>query len=194
MYLTHSFVAISKGDLDYLIFYITEDYVEQQVYLTKQLNPLLEELGRNLMDKGAVIKPFIKDISTVNKEIHDKFNQDYTRDVIISLEDKMERPGLLILNADLKSFDPREHDWLYLSLQGFITDGGALKIFNIKEFFDFLTSSIETGKNLFDEAKSYINKRKAISTHKMIELKPGMFGFSFDLKEAFNFFKELRKH
>lgn len=27
MYLTHSFVVISKGELDYLFFYITEVYV-----------------------------------------------------------------------------------------------------------------------------------------------------------------------
>ena len=36
MYLTHSFVAIKKGSLDYLFFYLTEDYIEEQVNLRKQ--------------------------------------------------------------------------------------------------------------------------------------------------------------
>ncbi|MCK4735577.1 MAG: hypothetical protein KAT65_24195 [Methanophagales archaeon] len=155
---------------------------------------MLADLGRNLLDKGAVVKPFTKDIDVVNKELHENFDQKFTRDVIISLDNKMGKPGLLILNADLKSFDPKEHNWLYVSLRDFIADGGTLKIFKMVEFFDVLTNSIKTGKNLFDEAKAYIRSEKVISAHKMIELRPGICGISFDLKEAFNFFKELKRH
>ena len=63
----------------------------------------------------------------------------------------------------------------------------------MKEFFDILTEAINNGEDLFEEARNYIKMQKAISAHKMIELKPGIFGISWDLKETFNFFKELRK-
>ena len=42
--------------------------------------------------------------------------------------------------------------------------------------------------------KAYIRSEKVISAHKMIELRPGICGISFDLKEAFNFFKESKRH
>ncbi len=193
MYLTHSFVAIKKSDLDYLLFYITENYVEAQVKLTEQLNPLLEDLGRNLLDKGAVVKAFDRDIANANIELAEKFDQEFTRDIIISINDKMEKPGLLILNSDIQSFDPKEHKWLFISLRDFLDDWGALKIFKMKEFFDILTKAINDNEDLFEEAKDYIKKEKAISAHKMVELKPGIFGISWDLKETFNFFKELKK-
>lgn len=193
MYLTHSFVAIKKGNLDYLLFYITEDYVEAQVKFTEQLNPLLEDLGRNLLDKGAVVKAFDRDISNANRELAEKFDQEFTRDIIISINNKLEKPGLLILNSDIQSFTPKEHKWLFISLRDFMDDLGALKIFKMKEFFDILTIAINDGQDLFEEAKDYIKMEKAISAHKMVELKPGIFGISLDLKETFNFFKELRK-
>lgn len=192
MYLTHSFVATKKGNLDYLLFYITENYVEAQAKLKEQLNPLLEEFGRNLMDRGSVVKAFERDISKANRELAKKFDQKFTRDIIISINDKMEKPGLLILNSDIQSFDPKEHNWLFISLRGFFDDLGSLKIFKIKEFFDIMTKAINDGENLFEKAKNYIRMEKAISAHKIVELKPGIFGISWDLKETFNFFKELR--
>jgi len=194
MYLTHSFVTIRKGSLDYLVFYVTEDYVEEQINLTQQLSPLLEELGRNFLDRGALIKPFKKDIEAVNKELRDIFSQEFTRDVIISLNDKLERPGLLILNADLKSFDPREHSWIYLSLQDFISNSGMVQLYNMKSFFDSLSDAVNSGEDLIGKAKSYVIKKKAISAHKMIEIKPGIFGISFDLKETINFLKQFKKN
>lgn len=74
MYFSHSFVAIKKGELDYLMFYITEEYLQQQIRLKEQLNPLLEDLGRNLLEKGAEIKAFDRDLDFANKELSEKFD------------------------------------------------------------------------------------------------------------------------
>lgn len=192
MYLTHSFVAIKKGELDYLMFYITEDYVEQQVRLKEQLNPLLEELGRDLLDKGAVVKAFDRDIKSANEELTEQFDQEFTRDIIISFDNRMEKPGLLILNSDIQSFDPKSHKWLYISFREFLDEYGVVKIYKMKELFDILSTAVKEGKDLFRLAENHIKKDKAVSAHKMIELKPGIFGISLDLKETFNFFNQLR--
>ncbi len=192
MYLTHSFVAINKGELDYLMFYITEDYVEQQVKLKEQLNPLLEDLGRNLLDKGAVIKAFERDLDSANRELTERFDQEFTRDIIMSFDHQMEKPGLLILNSDIKSFDPKSHKWLYISFRKFLDEYGGVRIYKLKEMFDILVSAIKENRDLFKEAEIYLKKEKAISAHKMVELKPGIFGISLDLKETFNFFNQLR--
>jgi len=192
MYLTHSFVAVKKGELDYLMFYITEDYVQQQVKLKEQLNPLLEDLGRNLLDKGAVIKAFDRDLDSANRELSERFDQEFTRDIIISFDHQLEKPGLLILNSDIESFDSKNHQWIYISFRDFLDEYGGVKIYKLKELFDFLSKSIKENKDLFKEAKDYLKKEKAISAHKMVELKPGIFGISLDLKETFNFFNQMR--
>ncbi|MEX0597308.1 MAG: hypothetical protein WD512_12510 [Candidatus Paceibacterota bacterium] len=192
MYLTHSFIAIQQGHLNYLLFYITEEYIENQEKLRRQLNPLLEALGRSLGDKGAVVKAFDSEIAVANKELSERFDQEFTRDIIISIEDRMEKPGLLILNSDIKSFDTKKNSWLYISFREYLDDFGNLKIYNVQELFDTIKNAIVKEENLFDKARQHLRKEKAISAHKIVELKPGAFGISLDLKETFNFFKQLR--
>lgn len=75
MYLTHSFVAIKKGQLDYLFFYLTEDYVQKQEQFRKKIDPLLEDFGRSLLTKGAIVKAFDNDTSFVNSEVVNKWKQ-----------------------------------------------------------------------------------------------------------------------
>lgn len=193
MYLTHSFVAIKKGHLDYLFFYLTEDYVEAQIRLREQLTPLLTEFGRNLLDKGAVVKAFDRDINAVGEEVSKKFDQNYTREEIVSFKDKSRQPGLLIVNCDFETFNPTENDWLYISFRDFIDDNGAVKVFPLKELLDTLTVICLSDQNLFEEAKDYLKKKNAIGAHKIVEIKPGLFGISFDLKEAFNFIRDWRQ-
>jgi hypothetical protein len=189
MYLTHSFVAIKKGHLDYLFFYLTEDYVEAQTKLREQLTPLLTEFGRNLLDKGAIVKAFDKDISSVGKEVAEKFDQDYTREKIV----KYRQPGLLIVNCDFETFNPKKNDWLYISFRDFIEDNGAVKVFSLKELLDTLTTICLSDQNLFEEALDYMQKKSAFNAQEIIELKPGIFGISFDLKEAFKFIRNWRQ-
>ncbi len=186
-------MAIKKGHLDYLFFYLTEDYVEAQVKLREQLTPLLTEFGRNLLNKGAVVKAFDRDINAVGEEVAKKFDQRYTLEKIISFSDKSRQPGLLIINSDFETFNPSENDWLYTSFRDFIDDHGAVKIFSLKELLDALTAICLSEQNLFEEAKDYLRKKSAVGAHKIVEMKPGLFGISLDLKEAFNFIRTWRQ-
>lgn len=193
MYLKHSFIAIKQGDLDYLLFYITEEYVQNQERLRKQLNPLLETLGRDLGDKGAVIRAFNSEISRVNKELTERFDQEFKREIIISIENRMEKPGLLILNSDIQSFDPKDNSWIYISFREYLDDFGNLKVYDVQKLFDTIKNAINNGDNLFEKAHQYLRKEKTESAYKIIELKPGAFGISLDLKETFNFLKQMIK-
>ena len=193
MYLTHSFVAISQDKLDYLFFYLTEEYIEEQKYLREKLNPILERFARDLMDKAALVKAFDKDIKNANKELASHINQKFSYDSIIEFNDKKHKPGLLILNSDIQNFNTKENAWIYISLSDFIDKKGNVSLLPINTFFDMLKDAVLSDKNLFDEIKRYIKNKKAVSAHNMIELKPGIFGFSIDLKEAFNFLREMKK-
>lgn len=123
-----------------MFFYLTEDYVEDQIRLREQISPLLTEFGRNLLDKGAVVKAFDRDINAVGQEVSKKFDQKYSIENVVHFKNKYQQPGLLIINCDFDTFDPEEHDWLYISFRDFIDDRGALKIFDLKELLDTLTN------------------------------------------------------
>ncbi len=192
MYLTHSFVAISKGKLNYLFFYLTEDYIEEQEFLRKKLNPILERFGRDLLDKAAIVKAFDKDIENANKELADHFDQEFSCNTIIEINNKKDKPGLLIMNSDIRNFDTKENEWIYISLSDFIDEKGNVVLLSMIAFFNMLKEAVLSDKNLFDEIKQYLKKKKSVSAYKMIELKPGIFGISIDLKEAFNFLGGLR--
>ena len=192
MYLTHSFLAIKKGHLDHLFFYLTEDYVENQIKLKEQLTPLLTEFARNLLDKGAVVKAFEKDIAVVSKEVEQKFDQKFSIDKIVSFNQRIETPGLLVINSDFDTFNPKENEWLYISFRDYIDDYGNLRFRDLKDLLDVLTTICLGNENLFKSALEYLRKEKSVDAHKIIELKPGIFGISLDLKEAFNFIRNWK--
>lgn len=192
MYLTHSFVAIEKGSLDYLFFYLTEDYIEDQVRLQEQLQPLLQEFGRNLFDKGAIVQAFSKEVTNTKKEVVDKWKQQEDLHDVVFFSNEKHTPGLLIIDKDFSEFNPHKNQWLYVSFRDYIDDFGQVKIFDLKQLLDTFVEICNNGKNIFEEAKEYIRKQEAVNAHKVIEIKPGIFGISFDIKEAVNFIRNWR--
>jgi len=191
MFVTHSFVGIKKGQLNYLFFYLTEDYVQQQETLKNQLEPLLEEFGRNLLDKGAIVKAFGRDVENTNQEIKNKWEQTDYRDVVFFNEDN-QMPGLLLIDTDFNEFNPKSDQWLFISLRDYMNEFGQVRIFELQSLLKALADICNSEQNLFDEAKSYIRKNESKEAHKILELKPGVFGMSIDLKEAYNFIKHWK--
>lgn len=192
MYLTHSFVAIKKGQLDYLFFYLTEDYIQEQTELRKRIDPLLEGFGRQLLDKGAIVKAFDKDISSTKEEVIDKWKQQENLQDIVFFKDNKHTPGLLMVNKDFEEFNPKDDQWLYISFRDFMDDFGNFKIFELQQLLTTLAEICNSDKDLFEEAKSYIRKNEAVEAHKILEIKPGIFGISLDVKEAINFVKNWK--
>lgn len=191
MFVTHSFLGIKKGQLNYLFFYLTEDYVQQQKALKEQLDPLLEEFGRNLLDKGAIVKAFSNDVEKTNKEVQNKWEQIDLRDVVF-FNDNNQMPGLLLIDEDFDEFNPKSDQWLYISLRDYMNEFGQIKIFELQSLLKTLSEICNSDQNLFEEAKSYIRKNEGHEAHKILELKPGIFGMSIDLKEAYNFIRHWK--
>lgn len=192
MYLTHSFVAIKKGQLEYLFFYLTEDYIQEQTELRKRIDPLLEGFGRNLLNRGAVVKAFDKDILWTKDEVLDKWKQQEDLQEIVFFKDNKHTPGLLMVDKDFDIFNPKTDQWLYVSFRDYMDDFGNFKIFELQNLLMTFAEICNSDKDLFDEAKSYIRKNEAVDAHKILEIKPGIFGISFDLKEAINFVKKWK--
>jgi hypothetical protein len=194
MYVTSSFIGIQKGNLDYLFFYLTEEYIEDQASLKQQLSPLLEEFARNLKHKGAVVTPFNRDVLKTKQEVLDKWEQqNLLRDVVEPFNEK-QTPGLLIINTDFEIFNPTEHQYIYISFRDFISQYGAISILDLKDFFDTIIKLIQKEENLFTSIRHHLRIEALKKAHKILELKPGYFGINIDLREALEVIKNIKKN
>jgi hypothetical protein len=172
-----------------MFFYLTEDYIQEQTKLKEKIDPILEDFGRNLLSKGAVVKAFDKDIHKVNQEVMDKWTQQEDLKKVVFYGDENQTPGLLMINVDFQIFNPHKHQWLYVSFRDYMNEFGEIKIFEIQSLLANLAKICNSNQDLFKEAKSHIRGSEALEAHKILEIKPGMFGISLDLKEAIKFIK-----
>ena len=69
---------------------------------------------------------------------------------------------------------------------------GNFKIFELQQLLATFAEICNSDKDLFEEAKCYIRKNEAVEVHKILEIKPGIFGISLDVKEAINFVKNWK--
>ena len=192
MYITHSFVGIKKGGVDYLIFYLTEDYIEEQIHFTQRLEPLLNALGEQLQNKGAVVKPFRNRINDVNFELAQEWEKVFEKEQQFRrLYNEIERPALLIMNSEINELS--DNNFLLISLQDF-KNYGNFDVDNINEFFRFLIEIVHSNLDLISETKKYIKKRNLKNAKKIMNINPALFGIGINGKEALKAFKSFLKN
>ena len=192
MYITHSFVGIKKGGVDYLIFYLTEEYIEEQVHFTQRLEPLLNALGEQLQNKGAVVKSFRSKISDVNLELAQKWEELFKEEQYHRrLYNEIERPALLIMNSEINEIT--DNNFLLISLQDF-KNYGNFDVDSINDFFKFLIKVVHSDLDLISETKKYIKKRNLKNAEKIMNINPALFGIGINGREALKAFKSFFKN
>jgi hypothetical protein len=97
-------------------------------------------------------------------------------------------PGLLFLDAEIEAFDPKANRFEYLSLKGFIT-GGKLDYHQISGLLGYLGEGINQGESLLELLNTHRIRKNRDILWDAVELKPGVWGFKFDLKKL----RALRK-
>lgn len=189
MYITHSFVGIKKGDLDYLFFYLTEEYIENQRQFTQVLQPMLEELAFKLKDKGAVVQSFQSQIDINNNELSETWSNLF-KDAQSNgrLYNDIDRPALLILNSEIKEI--KDSNFLLLSLKDF-EENGNYNIHEMHKFFETLIDITHSGEDLISQVKEYINNRNLKNAQKIMKVDPAIFGIGINGREAIKFFKRF---
>ena len=191
MYITHSFAGTKKGDLDYLIFYLTEEYIEDQVHFTQRLQPMLNNLGENLLNRGAVVQTFRNKINENNQELSKKWEEIFKEDQFSKkLYNDIDRPALLILNSEISEIS--DNNFLLISLQDF-EDNGNFDVCEINNFFQTLIEIVRSDMNLIEKTKEYIKKRNLSNAKKIMNVNPQLFGIGINGREALKAFRLLYK-
>jgi hypothetical protein len=165
-----------------LFFLVTEEYIEGNRQIAGALGPLLTQFGQDLGHVGAIVKPFD---AAISKTLEEVLNRKWIPSVFAQFNQKT--PGLLVIDTDFKDFDPTRDPYLFISLRDSMDEFGNMKVFEVKPLLTALSNAAERG-DLFQEFRKYHQdqqRRKAKETAwQAVEMKPGIFGFSINLKLA----------
>jgi len=184
-------MGVERGKVNYLLFLLTEDYIEQHKKIAEGLAPLWDGFADKIGGVATFVRPTRgREQSTLDDALTKGFTHDQEEQIRNSL------PALLIIDIDYDEFDARLHKFLSISLRDSMDDTGDVKVFELKKLLDELLLGA-SANDLFAMAESYFKAQSRKSGAKagwdMIEAKPGIYGFSLNLKKGVEFLSSLRK-
>lgn len=182
MWITHSYLGITRGSVRCLFFLLHEDYIEAQSGLSSQLQQEIERFARNAGAFGAVVKPFDGDVERTRQHVLDK---PWPKGEI----EKVRRtPALLMIDQDFAAFDPREHRYVVLHLN----DGEDGDAQLLRSLLQKLVAALpDENSDPFEIISQSLRDENVRNASEMIELKPGVFGVSIDLKRGWKSLKQF---
>lgn len=181
MFITTKFIGTKIEGMNYLFFLLTEDYIESHRRMAEDLEPLLTNFARALEDTGALVKPFLGNAETTKSDI---LKKDWDEKEKLRIQ---QTPGILVIDTDFDKFSPRLNHWFHFSFRDAMSKYGEVEIFELKELLSALAELCRSGKEIFVFADEIAKKKAMQELYDSFELKPGMFGFSFDIKKGIEF-------
>lgn len=156
----------------YLFFIVNwNDYSNS---ITDSLERNLETFGKDLGLKGEVVQTYKDAKEQTFEEVRGKANWPY--DVRARFDSEF-YPFMVIINTDFESFDPQQNKWGIIWFSDFRDNPDS-----IPEIFGNLIRKIQQDEDLFDYFKNLSRKQAAKKFIGYFEMKPGIFGFSIDIK------------
>lgn len=185
VFITHSYVGTSIGRYRYLFFLLYMDYIELQTEFVRSLNLELERLARNLGTEGAVVAPFPGDVETTRSHVLDK---DWTENERLQI---MGTPAMLIIDSDFDTFSPRSDPWVLLRFDEALRSGSP-STGEIRSTLEAVTEVANDPNAGFRELFDLVREYEALGEEEVeiFHARPGVFGFSIDLKAVGNRFKD----
>lgn len=191
MRVTATYVGTQRGQMNYLFLLLTEDFIESHKRISEALNPLLEKFARDLDTKGALVRPFTGD---ERKTLGNVLDKNWSQDQVANIQAGL--PAILIIDVDFDVFDPKNCNYILISLRQSISEFGDVEIFKLQQ----LLSNLVLGawiSDLFRVAHEYLKAQKKDELRKIawdaLEVKPGVYWINLDLKKGIEFFQTLRK-
>ncbi|MCP3872890.1 MAG: hypothetical protein GY699_07015 [Desulfobacteraceae bacterium] len=168
-----SFLSTEIGSMKYL-FYITS-WNDFQTRIAEVLNDNWEKFGEALGQNGKIIKPYDSASYSVFEEI---LSKDWDSKISERMREEQD-PFMIVTKVGFENFDPNEDEWVIIWFSEFS---------NSPEDIPYTLRSMAKTSKENDDLIEYLNKESAkkemASYAEVIELKPGLFGCSIDLKKA----------
>lgn len=171
MWITQTYIGNVEPEASIFIYYLYENYVADQKEFTELVHRKLESMGDAYDDKVSLLMP--------NPQYADRIESEVREMPALWKHVKPNLPGLLVTRVPMVKISALTKDCLFFPLA---TDESLDKI---AEKISEVRRTTEDA--LFDISGS--NEEGALEKFQRlgdcIELKPGIFGFSIDLKKLF---------
>jgi hypothetical protein len=162
-----------------MFFLLFEDYIEAQHGLSAELKLEIERFARNMGDAGAVVAPFAGDVPITQGHVRAKL---WPHDILRLLYDT---PAMLMIDKDFSEFDPRYDPWVL-----FHFGRGEQDAAKFRSLLEKVTEAVTGGsKDPFEIVRKALQLEEVRSASESIELKPGIFGISIDLRKGWDALK-----
>lgn len=188
MHVTTRFVGTQRGGVQYLIYLLTEEYIEANQKIAHEITPALERFARDLSDSGTLVRPFpgseertLADV-TRRQKLWDPRVERYMMDNL---------PGLLITSVDFDDFDPRASQHTLIFLRDLIDKNGNVEVFSLQALLKGLLQGAREGR-IFDAANEFLRDRDEKQLKEAIEVKPSFAGVSLDLRKVTTIWDKVR--
>jgi hypothetical protein len=171
MHITHSYLGTTKGKFRCLFFLLLEEYIEAQSQFVRDLDLALKRFARNMKDYGVLVRPFTGDIETARSHILDKPWPDAQRSEICNT------PGLLMIEEDFDTFDPRVHRWLFFSFHPQSRHIPNADFF-VEQLADLAEAVCNADSDIFQAANAIVHEVSLIDAVKLFEAKSGIWALA----------------
>ena len=166
-----SFIPVEAGEQRYLFFFVTwNDFVTP---ITEELQKHRESFGEALGLRGSVIQAYRSARGDTYQEVVQKDWPQQVSERMNSEQDSF----MLVIGEDFNKFDPKIHQWSLVWFSDFWKQTDS-----IWRVFAALAQKVRRGDDIFDYLEGVSRKQKYATLSKYIEIKPGLFGTSIDVK------------
>ncbi len=175
MWITQTYLGSVEPDADIFVYYLYEDYVNEQKQFTEKVQEDLERIGDTFNDEVSLLIP--------NPKYADKIEAEVREIRPLWMHVKGSLPGLLISPVPLVKLDRFTDECYFIPFDTRSRFRVAETIKNARSLISDELSIKRTNRD--NEVKPSYRK-----IGDAIELKPGIFGFRIDLKKLFS---EMRR-
>lgn len=169
MWVTQTYLGEVEPNATVFVYYLFEDYNSEQTEFTDSVQRELEKLGTLFESKVSLLVPNPRYAARIETEVRG------IQELWWSLQGKL--PGIFISTSPLSAFDVTKGDYHFFSFDETTPKCAAETIQNVRRLVD---------EQLSWEFKNATPKEVPsfwARLYDAIEAKPGVYGFSIDLKK-----------
>ncbi|SDR62402.1 hypothetical protein SAMN05444161_0406 [Rhizobiales bacterium GAS191] len=168
-----TFLDTELGKGKYLFFLVT--FTDFESKLTAELEKQWLPFGSALGVDGTAVRAYFKRENQTFDEVQKKSWPSEVCDQMAKEQD----PYMLIIDKPFYQFDPTKHKWGIVWFSKFFEHPQE-----IYRMFGSLAKKVKEGEDIFEWAASLTKKQKYGKLTKYFDVKPGIFGFTVDIKSA----------
>lgn len=164
----------------YLVAYVADSISVMNEQKRSDIENMLYAIGEEVGElAGVIIPPRGKENENIErfKQAHQEFYESRVQD---------ELPCLLVVEDDFANFDYNSCRWAVIGISNLFDQNGHISMAVSEGFTRDFIASVKSNRSIFDNLYDMEIDENRKRLLRSFEMKPGIFGFSIDIKHFFS--------